>query len=209
MGVNFEEFIPGKKIEARKALNLPIESKILLFIGKLDRYKGSDKLIEAYQILKNKYNLSLVIVGASELDEYYKRAIRCGVIIFPRQPHKNLQQFYQSADIFILPGSKQYNRWGGIGINTIEALACNIPVITGTLNNFPVSSTQVGILANNVSDIINATEFILKNPDKFNKCRDLAQKYFDWKPIIDNTYQIYKDLFNKYYDIKLVKANEQ
>ena len=180
----------------------------MLFIGKLDKYKGSDKLIKVYQILKNNYDLCLVIVGASEIDEYYEQAFRSGAIILPRQPHKNLRQFYQSADIFVMPGSMQYNRWGGIGINTIEALACNIPVITGTLGNFLLSNKQVGILASSVSEITNAIDYILKNHDKFKDCRNLAQKYFDWKPIINNTYQIYKDLFNKYYNIKLTKTNE-
>lgn len=207
MGVNFEEFITGKKIEARKALNLPIESKILLFIGQLDRYKGSDKLIEAYQILKNKYNLSLVIVGASELDEYYKRAIRCGAIIFPRQPHKNLQQFYQSADIFVMPGSMQYNHWGGIGINTIESLACNAPVITGTLSHFPQSIDKIGVLASKSSDIISAVEYILKNNKNFNTCREIARTYYDWQIIANITFLTYKRLFKKYYNITLEKTN--
>ena len=207
MGVNFDEFIPAEKIIARKALNLPIESKILLFIGKLDKYKGSDKLIKAYQILKNNYNLCLVIVGASEIDEYFEQAVRSGAIIFSRQPHKNLRQFYQSADIFVLPGSEQYNRWGGIGINTIESLACNTPVITGTLSHFPQPIDKIGVLASKSSDIIRAVEYILNNYNKFNNCREIARTYYDWQIIANTIYLTYKILFQKYYNITLEKNN--
>jgi glycosyltransferase involved in cell wall biosynthesis len=207
MGINFTEFTPTEKDKVRKSLNLPIETKILLYIGRLDRYKGSDKLITAYQKSKYKYDLCLVIVGAKESDEYYQQAIQSGAFISPRQSHKNLVKFYQAADIFVLPGSEQYNQWGGIGVNTIESLACNTPVITGTLTHFPQSINKIGVLASKSPDIISAVEYILKNYTEFSGCREIAQKYYDWQIIANNTYNIYEKLFRMYYNIKLEKVN--
>lgn len=207
IGIDFNIFKPNEKTIARKALNLPIDCKILLYIGKLDQYKGSDKLIKAYQILKAKYNLILVIVGANESDKFYQPAVQSGAIIFPRQSHNVLVKFYQASDVFVMPGSKQYNLWGGIGINTIESLACNTPVITGTLSHFPESINKIGMLASKPYEIINAVEYMLNNYNKFNDCRDIARKHYDWSLIANNTFNIYEKLCRKYYNIKLEKTN--
>jgi glycosyltransferase involved in cell wall biosynthesis len=173
----------------------------------LERYKGSDNLIHAYNIIKKEHKAVLLIVGASESDEFYKQAKQSGAIIFPRQAHENLVGFYQAADIFILPGSEQYNRWGGIGINTIESLACNTPVIAGTLTHFPQSINNIGICASKSSDIISAVEYILKNYTEFSNCRGIAQKYYDWQIIAYNTCLIYEKLFRKYYNIALERTD--
>jgi len=207
MGVDFNKFKIESKIDARKKLNLPTDTKILLYIGKLDRYKGSDNFIHAYPIIKKERNAVLLIVGASESDEFYKQAIHSGAIILPRQAHEDLVRFYQAADIFILPGSEQYNRWGGIGVNTIESLACNTPVITGTLSHFPQPNAKIGILASKSSGIISAVDYILRNYNEFTHCREVAQKYYTWQIIAYNTYLIYEKLFRKYYNIKLEKNN--
>jgi glycosyltransferase involved in cell wall biosynthesis len=207
MGVNFDMFNIGDKNEVRRVLNLPINSKILLYVGKLDRYKGCNKLITAYETLKNNFDIKLLIVGAKESDEFYQDATRVGAIIYPRQPHTKLIQFYQSSDIFILPGSEQYNQWGGIGINTIESLACNTPVVSGTLSHFPQSIDNIGVIASSSTDIISAVNYILKNNNKFSACREIARTYYDWQIIAENTYNIYEKLFKKYYNIKLHKDN--
>lgn len=139
---------------------------------------------------------------------FYKEAINCDAIVFPRQPHSKLQSFYQASDIFILPGSEQFNRWGGIGISTIEALACNTPVVSGTLIHFPNNYQKLGVCAHSESEVINGIDYIFQHPDKFANCRESARKYYDWSNIVNNTCSIYEKLFYKYYKIKLEKNDK-
>ena len=208
MGVDFNQFSPGSKDEARQALNFPLNSKIILYIGKLDSYKGCDKLLSTYTKLKNSYGIRLVIVGASNRDEFYNDAIKSSAIVFPRQSHDNLKLFYQSADVFVLPGSEQYNRWGGIGVNTIESLACNTPVVSGTLSHFPSNYRNLGVYAITTEQITDGIKYVLSHPDEFFCCREIAQNYYDWQKIADNTYNIYKQLFLSYYNTRLEKSND-
>jgi glycosyltransferase involved in cell wall biosynthesis len=207
MGVDFNQFTPGDKLEARQKLNLPANAKILLYIGKLDRYKGSDKVINVYRKIKEKYNAVLLVIGASSTDTFYNEAVKTGTVIFPRQPHDALQNYYRAADIFILPGSDQFNLWGGIGISTIEALACNVPVITGTLHHFPGDHRKLGFDAFNDKEIINGIDYIFSNPNQFVSCRTTAEKYYNWTYIANNTFNTYQRLFNKYHGVSLDKEH--
>lgn len=203
MGVNFNHFLPAIKTEARKKLNLSTDTKFLLYVGRLDRYKGSDKLLQAFSYLKQTYKIELIIIGAAESDQFYNLAIAQGAKVFTRQAHEELIKFYQAVDILVLPGSSSYNQWGGIGVNVIESLACNTPVVSGTLQNFPDDYSQLGVFASNTQEIIDGVKYILNNPAQFSQCRTIAQKYYDWQIIAKNTLTIYQHLFLKYYNIKL------
>ncbi len=203
MGVDFNLFVPSSKILSRKKLNLPVDKKIIVYVGKAYTYKGCDQVINAYQKLKTKYDIDLVMVGVSNADELYQSAVKAGAKIFSRVNHEELVDFYRSADVYVLPGSKIFNRWGGIGVSTIESLACNIPVVSGTLIHFPNKIYTVGFCAESFEQIINGIEYIFNHPQSFNGVREQAQKYYDWRVISQNTLKIYQMLLDKYYNLQL------
>jgi len=203
IGIDLNMFTPGEKNEARKVLNLPLDSKIILHVGKLNRYKGGDSVISAFNKLKEKYDISCVIVGASQSDELYKQAINNGVIVFPRQPHNNLNLFYRAADVYVYPGNKTVNAWAGIGVSTCEAIACNTPVVSATLLHFPDDYKKVGFYATNTEEIVERVDYIFQHQEEFINGQKIAQKYYNWENIASSTYRIYQQLFYKYYKIKL------
>ncbi|MBA2499339.1 MAG: glycosyltransferase [Chitinophagaceae bacterium] len=70
---NFGELIT--KTEARKHLGIPVNEKVILFFGFIRKYKGLDILLEAMQILKNKFphsaatGVKLMVAGEFYEDE--------------------------------------------------------------------------------------------------------------------------------------------
>jgi glycosyltransferase involved in cell wall biosynthesis len=203
MGVDFSTIKKIHKADAKIKLGFSANDKILLYVGRLTSYKGADKLIRVAKELKNLTDIKVVIVGADPSDEYYSQAEAAGLKIFPRLAHNLLISYYQASDIFILPGSPIYNEWGGIGIATIEALACNTPVISGTLKHFPGDYKPVGIRAQEPSEIIKAVQNILQNPHQTQNYCLMAQQYYDWKVIAQNTIALYKKLLSRYYNLKI------
>ncbi|MBS4015013.1 MAG: glycosyltransferase family 4 protein [Candidatus Latescibacteria bacterium] len=203
MGIDFNQFVPADKIQVRKKIGLSLDKKIILYIGRLDQYKASAEVIYAFNKLKDKMPVESIIVGAQVSDPYYNLALKSGCTIIPRQRHDRLKQYYQTADLLVLPGSDQYNKWGGIGVNVIESLACNTPVVSGTLCHFPEDCSQIGILASKTEKIADGVMHILNNPAQYSRCRELAQKYYDWKIIAQNTFTIYERLFLEYYNQNL------
>jgi glycosyltransferase involved in cell wall biosynthesis len=205
MGVDFNIFSPGSKDKARRKLNLPLDTKIMLQVGKLNRYKGGDRLIKVFKNLKEKYNIICIAVGASSSDELFNQAKESGMIIFSRQPHDNLNLFYRAADVYVYPGNKVHDKWSGIGISTIEAIGCNLPVVSPTLIHFPDDNRKIGFCTDNTEEIVKYVEYIFQHPEQYKNIREHARQYYDWQNISDQTYKIYQQLFEKYYKVKLEK----
>lgn len=57
--------------EARRKLDIPYESKIILFFGRFEYYKGVDQLIDAFDLLvKSEDNLYLILAGFPSNKKY-------------------------------------------------------------------------------------------------------------------------------------------
>ena len=114
-------------------------------------------------------------------------------------PHSELSLFYSAADIYLLPAfSPDYS--GGIGVATLEAFACGIPVVSPVIRDYPIAELEkLGNIPKNEKDVTRCVSEILENPDSYKDCRQVAMRYFDWKIIIDRTIEVYDQLFEKYY----------
>ena len=108
-----------------------IKRPYLLFIGRLEYKKNIPRLIEAYNILKNKYHIKhkLVLLGArsfkyelikNNIDKYN---LNNDVIEPGYVEQKDMNAIMNFADLFILP-----SLYEGFGIPILEAMAAKIPV---------------------------------------------------------------------------------
>lgn len=83
-----------------------VKNQLVLFVGRLDKIKGVDYLIDAFRlVLKRHENASLVIVGDGDYDEYLKhcKGIRNNVIFTGKLSQDELLGFYRQALIGVLP----------------------------------------------------------------------------------------------------------
>ena len=89
-------------IKAEKKLTE--KNKIILFIGRLCRDKGFDKLQKALKLVKAK-NKNAILIAVGQIEEnkkVYNRFLNGeGVIYFP--PQKRVESFYEMSDIVVLP----------------------------------------------------------------------------------------------------------
>lgn len=79
---------------------------LVLFVGRLDKIKGVDHLIEAFHlVLKRHENARLVIVGDGDYDEYLKhcKGIIGKVIFTGKIEQEELLGFYRQATVGVLP----------------------------------------------------------------------------------------------------------
>lgn len=111
--------------------NLRKENKInLLFVGRLDKTKGIDILLDVYNHDKFK-NLHLYIIGNSVLDniqiENSTRITYLGWI-----NNDKIDKYYQMCDVVIMP-----SRWDGFGLVAIEAMRNSKPVIASNRGALP------------------------------------------------------------------------
>src|SRR6266567_578394 len=77
-GLNAGDFRPLPREEARRALNLPQDRIIAVFLGVLHRYQGEDLLLESIRMLREKGSrVHFLIMGFPE--DGYRRTASCSI----------------------------------------------------------------------------------------------------------------------------------
>jgi glycosyltransferase involved in cell wall biosynthesis len=198
-GVDPELFQPHSKLDARKALRLDPNKNYLLYIGKLNRTKRPDKLIDAFSRLKERYaDLELLIAGCSETDLFYSKAQEAGAQIFGTIPQYQIALWMSAATIYYLPDLDDAHYFGGLGMLPVQAMLCNTPVIGGTLKCFPAEYLDlVGMKAQTVDEIMWATIQILEKSRTFDNLREVALPLYSWEGISKSTATEYQELISK------------
>jgi phosphatidylinositol alpha-mannosyltransferase len=119
-----EEFIDGK-------LNI-------LFIGRMEKRKGLDYLLEAYKRVKPEIPDSRLIVvgpGIRLRNKYEKRVRRSGlkdVVFVGYVSYRDLPRYYKTADIVCCPAIG----WESFGIVLIEAMAVGKPIVASNIEGY-------------------------------------------------------------------------
>lgn len=130
-GVDTERFSPSRRQEShRQKYGLPLDRKIIIFVGSGFKRKGLMSLLKAMKILK-KEPYFLVVVGKGDKEKYLKECYNLGIsdkVLFLGVTSE-IENFYAMADLFVLP-----TIYDPFSNSTLEAMASGLPVIT-TVNN--------------------------------------------------------------------------
>jgi len=107
------------------------QEKIILYVGRMEKCKGLDYLIEALALIKEIDFLILFIGSGSHKDIYEEKCKSSGVkcLFLDHISNKELYQYYSIADIFSLPSitTKDFKEpWGAV-IN--EAMNQGCPIV--------------------------------------------------------------------------------
>jgi len=133
-GVEHAFFAPGDRGGARRALDLPLDAPVLLFVGRIQPLKGPDVAVQALAALGRPDALLVIVGGASgsegdaEVERLHQLIDELGVAgqvrFVPPQPHHILSTWYRSADVVLVPSRSE-----SFGLVALEASACGIPVV--------------------------------------------------------------------------------
>ncbi|UCH51724.1 MAG: glycosyltransferase family 4 protein, partial [Chloroflexota bacterium] len=110
----------------------------ILFIGRLEKRKGLDYLLEAYAQIKPEIPDSrLIIVGpGTRLRRKYEKRVRKNnlkdVFFIGYASYQDLPRYYKTADIVCCPATG----WESFGIVLIEAMAMGKPIIASDITGY-------------------------------------------------------------------------
>ncbi|MDN5339309.1 MAG: hypothetical protein PWQ30_418 [Euryarchaeota archaeon] len=129
-GFRHDLFYPVRTETCRKALNLPINRKILLSVGNLVEVKGYTHLIDAIsEVVRERTDVLCLIVGRGELKHRLEKKVSSlGLEQYVRfiggKPHGEIPLWMNASDLFVLPSLRE-----SFGIVQVEAMACGKPVV--------------------------------------------------------------------------------
>ena len=152
-GVDLYTFTPGQgRSAARTIVDLPQDSLVVSFVGRIQPHKGPEVLIRATsELVKHspllRHRLIVNITGGAsganteEVDRLKELAtwlaIDDVVRFAPPVPRADLAQWYRAADLVVVPSYSE-----SFGLVALEAQACGTPVV----------ATAVGGLRTAVAD---------------------------------------------------------
>lgn len=210
-GTDIERFGNISQSDARQALGLDQDAKIVLYVGRFDRRKGIETLVRAVgqSTLRNSENLKLIIGGGSrpgqsdgmERDRIEGIVNELGlqdITLFPgRLGIDNLHLYYAAADVAVVP-----SHYEPFGLVAIEAMASETPVVASDVGGlqFTVIPEETGLLAPVKDDaaFAQAIDRILANPDWRNQLgragRDRVEEMFSWDGVASQLGKLYQQV---------------
>jgi glycosyltransferase involved in cell wall biosynthesis len=170
LNIDLSEFeqLPPRGI-FRKKLGIGNDKKLILFLGRLHKYKGLELLLKSFSNLsRTRKNYRLVIVGRD--DGYLSTMLQLiknlgleGKVIFAGPLYgKERIAAYLDADVFVLPSSL----YEETSTAALEACAASTPVIITKQASIPgLDSSRAGLTINyDQQELEAALKTVLDNP---------------------------------------------
>lgn len=149
MGVDTSIFVPLEKEEARKELGIPLEQKMVLYVGNMIEVKGILELLDASAILhKVDPATALYLIGSNKdqgfMERFQQKTALLEVPVIHHLPmqQRDVAKWIAAADVFVLPSHHE-----GFGLVALEAMAIGTTVVGTDVGGLSyLLGDQTGIL---------------------------------------------------------------
>jgi mannosylfructose-phosphate synthase len=205
-GVNVHTYHIPTEEEQKKETDLP--DKYIFCLSRIDTNKGHDLLLYAFDKVRKEINdIHLVIGGGSpnpkpreksvfnKMKEIIKEKDINRVHIIGYVPDEKLVQYYQQAELFVLPSIFE-----PFGMTSQEAMACGTPVvaskfggikhvITNEKNGMLINPEDSDEFANSIIKLLKDDEYRAKLGREANRL--IVEKY-SWEAMAEAHIELYK-----------------
>ena len=215
-GVDVSHFYPIPSDEAKMAIGLKPDVRMILFVGRIEPLKGVDTLIRAMSCLKLNnpdHPVHLAIIGGEpdaspqqmsvEMARLQKLcdelALDQTVVFLGKRGQDTLPYYYSAAEVLVMPSHYEL-----FGMVALEAMACGTPVIASEVGGlgFLVQNGETGYtIPNGDPDVLcDKLSMILNNAGlretMGRRAAEYAQSY-TWDKIAAQIINVYQALQNK------------
>ena len=215
-GVDISHFYPIPSDEAKMAIGLKPDVRMILFVGRIEPLKGVDTLIRAMSCLKLNdpdHPVHLAIIGGEpdaspqqmsvEMARLQKLcdelALDQTVVFLGKRGQDTLPYYYSAAEVLVMP-----SHYESFGMVALEAMACGTPVIASEVGGlgFLVQNGETGytipngdpdVLCDKLSTILNDAGL---RETMGRRAAEYAQSY-TWDRIAAQVVNVYQTLQKK------------
>ena len=201
-GIDLKLFKPHDQQQARIKLGLGQREPVLLFLGRLDPFKGPDLLLRSAVMMEEK--AQIVIVGGrssndKDMQQLKKLAVQLKinkrVHFIDAQPQSKLPVIYSAADVTVVPSYHE-----SFGLAAVESLACSTPVVATRAGGLTtvVQNNKTGFLVPRCPGFFaERLDSLLQNPSMRKRMSMAARPsvlQFSWKNVANMVQNMYEDV---------------
>jgi len=168
--IDMRVYRPTGKQEARRALNLPLEGHIILFVSQRvnNPNKGMHYLVEACQLLAHKHgdhfqNTVVTILGGHAEEIALQLPFQTCALGYVND-ERRIATVYNAADVFVLPSLSE-----NLPNTIMEAMACGVPCVGFRVGGIPeeIDHQETGYVADycNSEDLARGLYYVLEEAD--------------------------------------------
>jgi glycosyltransferase involved in cell wall biosynthesis len=200
--VNTAVFAPAASVEEvrdlRRAWGIPPQRPVVIYLGKLAHYQGTDLLLEAAQLLCQREDAHFVIAGYPYVDYYTQRAVEMGladrVTFTGRVRYEDAPRLLRIGDVAVAPKLSHSEGAGKL----LNYMATALPTVTF---DTPVSREYLGeggvyAAPGDAADLARALGELLADPARGaalgQGLRQRAQERYSWAAAGHTILDIYR-----------------
>ncbi len=193
--------IDTSREEARIALGIPAQEKIIVYAGQVIFWKGADTLLASHKYLGPDERIYIIVGGDDGVIEEFKSKHREAnaenVKVIEGQAHKDIPLWLRAADVLALPNTaRDYNsKFNTSPVKLFEYMASGRPIVASDLpsiRNVVDESTAWLCEPDNPQSLVEAAHKALSNPkmsqEKCARAQQESEKY-DWKNRFDGIFK--------------------
>ncbi len=213
-GVDLDRFHSLDLRQARERVGVPLEDRMILYVGRIEPLKGIDTLMRAIAILRagcpaDAPCLYLSIIGGNPDDPAHENAemerlkqmrvdlgIEDVVTFLGAKDQDTLHYYYSAAEAVVMPSHYEL-----FGMVALEAMACGTPVIASEVGGlaFLVRDGETGfhVEGQNAAQLAGKLSLILDDPELREKLGRQAVAYaqdFAWPKVADQLLAVFGEL---------------
>lgn len=172
----------------------PFEGAVkIAFAGRLIEEKGVNSLLQAYKIVREKYNVCLIIMGTGPLERKITESDYPDIIFLGQQNSIDVVNVLRISDIFCLPSRSE-----GFSTSVLEAALAKCCIVT-TKNGGSaelISSDELGLIIDGDSPeyVENALEMTVNNSEYIKSTGENVYRrvinQFAWKKCADKLEEV-------------------
>jgi len=210
-GVDLETFHPIPAARAKVQVGLPPHSRMILYVGRIERLKGIETLLRAGALLRERGGIDgecacVMVIGGdpdSPGDEMARlQALReelgvTDVVTFVgKKSQESLPYYYSAAEVVVVP-----SHYESFGLVALEAMACGTPVIASGVGGllYLVQDCRTGFHVPDGDPLVLAKnlDYLLRNDEirrEFGRHGASLARAYDWRAIAEQVLTLYESV---------------
>lgn len=214
-GVDVTRFFPIDQAEARRELGLPMDRRLMVYVGRVLPRKDVENVIRALALLRSRPlpPFGMLVVGGETEDARLDREpemrrlievaegldVRDLVTFVGHRPSNLLRWYYSASDVFVsTPWYEPY------GLTPLEAMACGTPAVCSAVGGitYTVADGVTGfhVPPRDPARLADRLELVLSDePLRQRLARNARQRVedlFTWATVSERTAEVYRELLS-------------